>query len=245
MSTVDPRWIVRAQPRPAARLRLLCLPHAGGGAAAYHDWSAALPGDVEVCAVRPPGRESRLGERPIAELAPLLDALAGAVRPLLDRPVALFGHSLGALVAFELARQLQREGAPPRHLFVSGRQPPNVRTASPPIHHLPDAAFLAELYRLNGVPAGVSPELLEMMLPALRADFAVDEGYVYRDEAPLRCPLTAFGGTDDALVAEEQVAAWRPHTRGRFAARMFPGDHFFPRSARDALLAAVAAGLAG
>ena len=184
MSAGAGTWLVRMKPRPAARLRLLCVPYAGVGPSAYRRWSDALPSDIEVGAVHLPGREGRLREPALTGLEPLIDVTAEGLKPFLDRPFALFGHSMGALVAFELARRFRAEGwGEPTHLFVSGRRAPQVPPRHPDIAHLPDAEFVEEIRRrYNGIPDEVlrHPDLLALLLPGLRADLTLIEAYVHR-----------------------------------------------------------------
>jgi medium-chain acyl-[acyl-carrier-protein] hydrolase len=238
----DPRRVYRPRPRPDASLRLYCFAHAGAGAGAYRAWGEGLPATIDVCAVRLPGRESRIDEPPrtrlddiLAELVPLV---AGG-----PAPFAFFGHSLGALVAFELARALEDRGLPgPRHLVVSGHAAPQLggQADDAPAS---DAELLDDLRGLGGTTGDVlgNRELLELVLPIVRADFAVSAAYRFVAGAPLGCPLTALGGAGDPGVTLAALEAWRVHTRGGFALRQFPGGHFFIDSARPAVLAAVAA----
>ncbi len=223
-------WISFRKPGPKTRLRLFCFPYAGAGALIFRTWSDGLPGDVEVCPVQLPGRGTRLMERPFTQLSPLIEALAEALVPLLDRPFAFFGHSLGALVSFELARQVRRQyGMHPVRLFVSAGRAPQIPRRGPRIHTLPDREFLIELGRLNGTPSELlgHEELMEIMLPVLRADFALYETYFYSSEPPLNCPISAFGGLQDQRVSDSDLEAWRAQTGVSFSLRMFPGDHFF------------------
>lgn len=241
-STTDP-WLAGLRPNPRARLRLCCLPHAGGGASLYRRWADLLPQDVEVCPVQLPGREGRFREPAFTRMPALTQALAQALRPCLDRPFAIFGHSMGALVGFEVARLLRRHyGLEPAHLFVSGHAAPQLPPDHVAIHALPDEAFRQELRRLNGTPQAVldHTELMETLLPTLRADFAVCETYAYEAEAPLGCPITAFGGLQDGRVSRSGLDAWRAQTSAAFHARMLPGDHFFAHTAQPLLVEMVA-----
>jgi medium-chain acyl-[acyl-carrier-protein] hydrolase len=186
--------------------------------------------DVEVCPVQLPGRGTRLMERPFTRVVPLVAALADALHPFLDRPFAFFGHSLGTLVSFALARRLRsRYGAGPAHLFVSAGPAPHLPHRHSPIHDLPDKDFLGALRQMNGTPTELLDhrELMELMLPVLRADFALYETYAYSTEPPLDCPITAFGGLHDLRVNDGDLQAWQAHTTASFSIRKFPGGHFF------------------
>ena len=225
----DP-WVVIPRPTPSARLRLFCFPYAGGGASIYGRWPAQLPPEVEVVAAQLPGRESRLAEKPIADMNLLVDRLAEALAPYMDRPFALFGHSNGGLMAFELVRRLRAAGRRmPLHLFVSGRPAPQVELTDPPVHDLPDAEFMATLRRFGGTPEEVlqNEEIMALMVPLLRADFALGETYVYEPEPPLDLPISAYAGETDGEVPVWQVEAWREQAAGAFHFHSFPGGHFF------------------
>ena len=241
-------WVVRPQASRGARLRLFCFPYAGGGAAIFHGWWQKLQPGIDVCAVQLPGRGNRLHETPHRRLAPLVDELADALAPYLDLPAAFFGHSMGAVIAFELARVLrERTGAEPRHLFVSGRRAPHLKRDLPVAQDVSDAEFVAEVQRLKGTPAQVlaNPELLQLVLPMLRADFALCDSYEYVPGPPLGCAVTAFGGLADEDTPREEVAAWSDHTSGRFVLRMLPGDHFFVTSSPETLMRAIVTDLEG
>lgn|SRR5882724_5978868 len=236
------QWVTFPLPLPQARLRLFCFPYAGGNSLIYRTWSSGLPATVEVCAIQLPGHGNRLREPPFDRITPLVRALAPQLSPYLNKPFAFFGHSLGALISFELARLLRKESRrQPVHLFVSGHSAPQIKDAEPRTFDLPTAAFIEELRRLNGTPKEVleHPELIGLMTPILRADFAISQTYQYVNEAPLDCHLTAFGGLQDADVSREHLEAWRTQTRANFNLRMFPGDHFFLNSSRPALLQAL------
>lgn len=242
MSAANP-WILRWRTVPAPRVRLFCLPPAGGGASLYRAWADHLPWDVDVCAVQLPGRETRVMEPPYTRLEELVPALAGALDGLLDTPFALFGHSLGAMVSFELLRHLRGAGAPPaRHLMVAGRRAPQLLFREQLVDLMSDADMVTALRRLNGTPEEVfqQPELLKLLMPMLRADFSLTHRYDYRDDAPLDCPITAFCGEDDPLATEWQMAGWKEQTHGDFTLRTMPGGHFFPRTAQRELLLEVA-----
>lgn len=222
-------WIAYAQPNATAVLRLFCFSHAGGGASSYRDWVAGLAPEIDVLPVQLPGREMRFLERPFDDMTPLLEALYLALRPLLNKPFALFGHSLGALISFELAHRLENEGFIPQHLFVSGYGAPQLPVKLPPMHHLDDEEFVAALHDLGTVPTAVlqNEELLALLLPMLRADFAVYERYQYQEALPLTCPLTVLGGQDDLLVPPEMLQPWGQHSTQPGGVHLFPGSHFY------------------
>ena len=233
--TADP-WIARRKPNPQARLRLFCFPYAGGGASIFHSWSNDVPAQVEICPVQLPGRENRLMEPPFTHIPPLVQTLTQVLRPYLDMPFAFFGHSMGAIISFELARSLRDQYRfHPVHMFVSGCSAPQIPDPDPPIHELPEPEFVEELRKLNGTPDAVlqHPELLQLLLPVLRADFGMRSMYNYTPGEPFTFPISAFGGLQDSDISQEDVEAWRIHTRGPFTLRMLPGDHFFLHSARD------------
>ncbi len=245
-ATAQSPWIRPLGARPDARLRLFCLPFAGGGTVPFRSWPAALPPEVEAFAVCPPGREHRIDERPVARLDAMVASLVAEMGPWLDRPYALYGHSLGALVAFELARALRASGAEPALLAVGARSAPDT-PVSARMSDLPDDRFVATLAaRYNGIPQAVldEPELLALFLPALRADFALLESYEFRDGARLGCPLVAFEGAGDRVASGPDVLRWREHTDGAFAHRVVEGGHFFITQGRAAFLAALSGELA-
>jgi medium-chain acyl-[acyl-carrier-protein] hydrolase len=242
------RWITRPRPAPRARLRLFCIAHAGGGASAFRGWADALPAEVEVMPVQLPGRENRVAERPFDRLEPLVDTLADVLQSMHTLPFAVFGHSNGALIGFHLARVLRARGRPgPVHLFASGRRAPDLPSDRGPTYHLPDDAFLAELEELGGLPQVVleHKELLSLLMPVMRADVAIHETYVHREEPPLECPITAYGGLSDPKVSREQLQGWERHTRGPFVMRTFPGGHFYLQDDRAATLRTLSADLHG
>lgn len=239
-------WITYYKENPQARLRLFCFPYAGGSAAMFRTWSKNLPASVEVCPIQIPGRENRLREPAFTQLELLVQALVPVLYPYLSIPFAFFGHSMGALISFELARQLRIQcGRSPVHLFVSGHRAPQIPDFAPPIHQLPDVAFIEQLRRLNGTPESVlqNPELMQLILPILRADFTLCEKYVYSSAKPLNCPISAFGGLQDCKVNCEDIATWREQTSSSFTLRMFPGNHFFLQNVRVPLLQAVSVDL--
>lgn len=238
-------WLSCPKPNPDATVRLFCFPYSGAAASIYYPWAEMLPPNIEVCPVQLPGHGTRLREPLATRLAPQVEAVAASLTPALDRPFAFFGHSMGALISFELARYLRRLGRPgPVHLFVSGHGAPHLPDRNPPLHGLPEPEFVAKLRELNGTPEEVlrHEELLQLLIPVLRADFAVCETYVYQAEPPLPCPISAYGGLADGYVNREELAAWQEQTASRFSLRMFPGDHFYLNQAsnRAHLLTALA-----
>lgn len=233
-------WLMYRRPNPDARLRLFCFPYAGGGAFVYRDWDKYLPASVEVCPLQPPGRGMRLREAPFTDLDLLVQSVADALRPYLDGPFAFFGHSLGGLVSYRLAHYLrERDGVEPAHLFISGRFAPHLARKSSGLSRLPEPQLVERVKEMGGTPAGVfeDRELLQLILPVMRADFQLCDDYQFRTEAsPLRCPITALGGFQDAGVTRRDLEAWRKHTSGRFKLYMLPGDHFFINTNRSTLL---------
>ncbi|WP_176611297.1 thioesterase II family protein [Actinomadura sp. WMMB 499] len=221
-------WFRCAEPRPWASMRLFCLPHAGGSAVFYRTWAKEISPAVEVQAVQYPGRADRMGEPLIDDAYRLARLVAGALAPLADRPTALFGHSMGAVIAYEVARLLQERGSAPVHLFASGARAPHDR-GDERVAGRDDDGVVAEMVRLGGTDADAlrDPELRELVLPYVRNDFALIEGYAHRDGTRLTVPVTAIVGDDDPRVTPEQAAGWGAVTDGRFALRTLPGGHFY------------------
>lgn len=242
---VESSWIVRRSPRAGARMRLYCFAHAGGGSLAFHPWTSEPWPEIEVCAVQLPGRENRLREPAVGEVGPLLERLVAALLPTLDRgPFAFFGHSLGALLAFEVTRALRRRGAPlPRLLIAAGRAAPSHGGAA---HRLSAIADDDQFVRAvqsyyGGIPPALlaERELLALIAPILRADLKLAEHYEYRAEPPLPVPIRAFGGDDDPAVDEQALRDWSAETTAGFGVQRFPGGHFFVQESRGALLRAI------
>lgn len=239
-------WLPGAGAGRAGRLRLFCFPFAGGGASIYNSWQAALP-ELEVRPVQLPGREARFAERAFDRLPPLVAAAEAALRPALEEgPFAFFGHSMGALIAFGLARALRRSGGPlPQHIFASASSAPGSKVNN--YHLLPDDEFLRQLRRLGGTRPEVldEPELVALVVPILRADFAVVETYVHQPEPPLPMPLTVLYGSRDRDVPREKVEGWSREAGAGVEFVAIEGDHFYVTSARDAVLAEVRRRLVG
>jgi medium-chain acyl-[acyl-carrier-protein] hydrolase len=222
-------WLTSPKSRPFARKRLICLPHGGGGAASFYPLAGLLPEALELVAVQLPGRETRLAEPPFTRMQPLVAALTDALRETVAKPYAFFGHSFGALLAFEASRELRRRGLPlPEAIVVSGRRAPTVPSGEPPLHPLPDEAFVAELVRrYDAIPRVIldEPELMALFLPILKADFAVFETHEHQDELPLDCALGLYGGIEDPQTA--QMDGWVELVRGPCRRRYFDGGHFY------------------
>ncbi len=225
----ESNWL-RRFPSQGAALRLFCLPYAGGSARIYSDWHDWLAPEIEVVALELPGRGVNLRAAPIASMDELLTRLLAEMGPLLERPYALFGHSLGGLVAFELARALDAGGGrAPAHLFVSALRAPHLPSTRPALHALGDDELIAALRVTPGSPAALldDDELLRLLLPVLRADFRLAETPAPAPVPPLSMPLTVFGGLADATLERGDLEAWRPYTSASCQVRLVPGDHFF------------------
>jgi len=236
------QWLV-TKPQQSSILRLFCFPYAGGAATAYRTWSKFLPGTVELCPVQLPGRGGQMSEKPFVQMAPLVEAAARELEPYFDKPFAFFGHSMGAVIGFELARHLRRESKPgPVHLFVSGRRPPQSPPEMAPTYNLPEPEFVEMLRQLGGTPTEVleHQELMPLIIPLLRADFELIQTYSYTEGRPLDCSITAYGGLQDPEVSQEELKGWGQQTTGQFSMRMLPGDHFFLHSAQNLLLTLLA-----
>lgn len=232
-------WFQVQKPVSEPRLRLFCFNYAGGNASAYRDWYQQLPDDVEVCSIQLPGRGARFKENAYTNLNSLLGALESAISPYLNSSYAFFGHSMGAQVAYELARKLRDNGQnEPEYLFVSGRRAPQLPAKRRPIHGLPEDEFLEEIRRLNGTPEAAlnNPELMELVSPILRADCEAIETWDYEPSEPLTVPVLALGGAKDDNVGIDELEDWSKITNERFELQLFSGDHFYLHSATDSLL---------
>jgi medium-chain acyl-[acyl-carrier-protein] hydrolase len=238
------KWFVRLKGCSEGTIRLFCFPFAGVGPSAFRGWASALGDEVEVFVAQLPGREGRFREEPLDSICALVSRLEHAVVPLIDRRYALFGHSLGGLIAFELARSLAvRGGRQPRALFVSASRAPLLPYPHPPLRQLADKEFLQAVNAryAGSVPQQVldDPDLRRAFVPALRADIAALETYEHQPSPPLSCDISAFGGTADATIEPTTLAAWRDLTTGTFRLRMVAGTHLFLQSARDLLVGAI------
>jgi medium-chain acyl-[acyl-carrier-protein] hydrolase len=234
-------WLVNRKRNQRASVRLFCFPYAGGGDSIFRSWQETLSDTIEVCPVQLPGRGSRISEPPYTEMDQLVRGAGEALAPYFDKPFALFGHSMGALIAYELARYVRREySVAPVHLFVSARCSP--QTMSEPLDLEELDCELPEMLRLNkGTPEEVldNPELMDVVLPILRADIVLCNSYIYTPGPPFSFSITAFGGLDDHGVPRHCIEGWREHTTGPFVLRMLPGDHFFVNTSGLPLLEAI------
>ncbi|MEU4685792.1 thioesterase II family protein [Streptomyces xinghaiensis] len=231
-------WLRRFHPAPDRAIRLFCLPHAGGAASFFVPLSRALSADLDVLAVQYPGRQDRWREEGVESLGELARQVYESIAPLADRPLALFGHSMGATLAFEVARLLERRaGTVPAHLFVSGRRAPS-RHRDEAVHRLGDEALLADVRLLSGTDSSLlgDEEFLRLALPAFRADYKAIETYRYRPGPPLRCPITALTGDSDPKTTLDEVRSWSEHTSAGFGMKIYPGGHFFLSGHQDAIL---------
>jgi medium-chain acyl-[acyl-carrier-protein] hydrolase len=238
------RSIICPKLRPNAGQRLFCFPHAGVGPSVFRGWADQLAADAEVCLVQLPGREGRLREAPFDSIAELMPALLADMLPLLDRPFAFYGHSLGATVAFECARNLRRAlRLQPEHIFVAASPAPQLPWNHSPMRCLPEDQFLSEMEKRYGAlpPEVISDaEMRALVLPILRSDITMIEEYKHSPEAPLDCHTTVFGGLKDHMVKRSELEAWREQTSGRFLLQMFDGNHLFLKTHRDQLLRSIA-----
>jgi surfactin synthase thioesterase subunit len=238
-------WIDWRSLSRTARFRVFCLPYAGGGVSVYRSWGKKLAGDIDICPVQLPGRESRHSDPPFRDMGSLADAAYDALHPYLDVPFAFFGHSFGALIALELTRRA-RHHAQLKRLFVSGRRAPHLREPRPPIAHLPNTEFAAAVQaRYGGIPQAVleAQDLMDLLVPRLRADFEILESYESRPDDPVSCGISVFGGRHDVL-SDEELQAWRLHTTATMSVRMLSGGHLYLESHRAELLRAIADDLA-
>ena len=238
-----------ANPRdPECGRRLFCLPHSGGGSARYYTWRLLLAPRIEVVPIQLPGREMRYQEEPYTRLDRLIDDLVVPLSPYLDKPYAVFGYSVGAYIGFELVREIRRRGLLlPQAFLVAAAKSPEQEPPQPFIHQMSDTDLLHRINtRYGGIPEIILNEkqLLQIYLRAIKADFALMETYVYYEEKPFDFPIMTFGGEQDRMVVEEDLAGWRAHTSGAFSLSMMPGDHFFVQEQQGPLLEQIKEALA-
>jgi surfactin synthase thioesterase subunit len=226
-------------------MRLFCFPFAGGSAAVFAGWGEALGSDIEVWAAQPRGRGSRFREMLHSSVSEIVEDYLVVLRGHLDLPFVFYGHSLGGLVAFEVTRRLRAEGLPlPEHLIIGASAPPVLGLLHPRIHDLPDEPFVAAVQeRYSGIPEAVlrEPELMELFLPALKADFAAHETFDRSRVTRVACPITAVAGIEDPVIQPAMMEEWSRHTECTFELHAVPGDHFFLATSRDAVLSRIRA----
>jgi medium-chain acyl-[acyl-carrier-protein] hydrolase len=234
------RWLYRPGGSREARIRLFCFPYAGGGVGIFRSWSGSLSPDVEIVGIRMPGRESRLAEPPYTRWQPLVDDLSIELWPLFDRPFVLFGHSFGAMLAYEIASAICQRGRLPEALIVSACRPPHERARSRAPYDAPSEAFWDWVMRLDGTPLDVlrDPDLRAALEPAMRADLQLAETW-HATKFRFDRPLVAFAGARDRVVPPEQIAGWRGYTECAFRYCEFPGGHFFLHAAQPEVVARV------
>lgn len=223
-------WLINYSKAANAESRLFCFPYAGGSAAIFRGWNQHLGAATEVFGIQLPGRGARMLEDPLTRISDIVDALLPDLMPLLDKPFAFFGHSMGGMVAFEVARRLEQAGlASPTALFICASNGPGVPLRGGSMYQLDDAAFLSALSRMGATPSEVlnEPELMELLLPMLRADFEAIETHDYGPQPQVAVPIIAFGGLGDREVSVDSLLAWRAASGPGFQAHLFPGDHFF------------------
>lgn len=241
MTTTAPsnKWFVRPLPNDGAETRIFLFPYVGGGPAVYGKWPAEFGSHIETFIAHYPGRGSRYNEPPIHQAEPLVEEIAQAIQPYLDKSFAFFGHSFGGLIAYELAKQIQ-----PQVLFISGCAAPHLTNPHPQIHHLSDSEFIKVLQERNAVPDEIAgnAEVMELFSPMLRADFEAFENY-RPNKHQLNCPIIAFGGIDDPSVSRERLESWSTHTTAKFRSRYFPGDHFFINASKADVIASISSEL--
>ena len=242
-------WLRRSPGDAPPAVRLVCFPHAGGGASSFNGWRPRLPGWIELVKVQLPGREDRRECAPVTRIEDLIPSLLPQIRELLDRPIAFYGHSMGALVVFELARELRREGhAPPVAVLISGRRAPH-RPLPPShaMHDLPDHDLVKRLLGLGGVPPALlsSPRWRDRYLSLIRADLRLSDVYTYRPGPALACPIHAFLGRNDNLVVREDWEAWSEVAEGEFSRQLLTGGHFFDKTGTTELITRLTEIMAG
>jgi len=223
-------WFIPFKQERNSSVRLFCFHYGGGSASAFREWPKDIPDFTELIAIQMPGRESRFNEPLLNNVSEVIDQLYMNFDRYLDKPFIFFGHSIGALIAFEFVRTLRRRiNLQPKHLIVSGTKAPQAPLRRKPIHALPDLQFIEELKKYNGIPSAIieDKELISLFVPTIRSDFSISETYEYYNELPLDCPITALGGLNDHTFNHEDLLKWQEQTTSSFKHHLLPGDHFF------------------
>ncbi|MGB0562560.1 MAG: thioesterase II family protein, partial [Spirulinaceae cyanobacterium] len=232
-------WLINLKPNPTATCRLFCFPYNSGSIAAFYAWPEALPETVEVYGIQLPGGADRRHEEPPSCIAAVVKALAPLLLPYLDRPFAFYGHSLGALIAFEMAQAIyQQTGRSPAHLLVGSWGAPHLPHPYPNLQHHSDREIITQILPLVDVPEAVlsNADTMRSLLPLLKAGARLYEDYQYPPRAPLNCPITAFGGAEDRMITPDLLRGWQQQTHGPFQLRILPGNHLFLHSAESILM---------
>ena len=237
----DNKWISRPKEQPHAKLRMFCFPYAGSGASVFYKWPPSFSAEIEICAIKLPGRESRFNEKPYRRITKLAEDLASEILSLFDKPFLFFGHSIGAHICFHLVRHLRRHNLPcPIHLFISGARAPHIPETDPDALHykMDDNKFINKLIELGGMAEELlqSRELLDLLLPILRADIEMLNTIEYTEEDPLDCSISSFGGLFDPKISRDDAEAWSKHTCSEFRLAMIPGEHLFINTHREQLI---------
>lgn len=226
-------WFIPFKQDKNSHIKLFCFHYGGGSASAYREWAKDLIDNVDLIAIQLPGRESRFGEPLLNNVSLVVSELYKHFDSSIGKPFVFFGHSIGALIAFEFTRLLRKYGVPqPKHLIVSGTKAPQVPLKRPLIHNLPNQKLTEEIRKYNGIPNDIleNQELMSIFLPIIRSDFSISETYQYTKEEPLKCPITAIGGLNDNSFNSEDLIEWKEQTNSSFEYHFLPGDHFFIRS---------------
>lgn len=238
-SSISSRWLVCYQPNSQAHIRLFCFPYAGASPAFFRDWHKQLLDSIELFVVHLPGRGSRIKEPAFTQMQALTEVIVKEIVPYINQPFVFFGHSLGALIAFEVACELRRQfNLTPIHLFVAACPAPHLSPSGSPSYQLPEPEFIERMKIGNGTPDEIlkNPKLMAKFLPLMRADAELGDTYTYREQDPLNSAISVFGGREDFLVSEKELVAWYKYTQNYFRIQMFPGNHFFINNNLEQLL---------
>jgi medium-chain acyl-[acyl-carrier-protein] hydrolase len=248
ITSLNSRWVTNLS-SGKGKVRLFCFPYAGGGSVGYYPWRDGLRPEIELVLVHLPGREQRLRESLLTRFEMLVEMLADELSQEIEgKPFSFFGHSMGSLVAFEVARELRRRyNRVPRHLFLSGFRGAHLKDPDEPCSDLPEVEFIESLLQYEGIPEMIinNEELKELFLPILRADFKILETYTYKEDRPLDCPITVFGGLSDPKFHREDIDQWGIHTSAQFNAHYLPGGHFFLHDCKSQIINYINHALAG